>query len=404
MREHYPHMPFQKRWQLSPSAMYELGQCDAIIQAISGTPLLPEYHADLLRVSLSKGAQATTAIEGNTLSLDEVKRVLGGQSLPPSKEYQAIEVRNILAGFNVILVEAVEDGRGDLVTADLLRRFHQIIGRDLGEHFAAVPGRFRTDRRHVGPYLTPDPDDVPELVDTLCEWIRREFHYSSGQSIAEAIVQAIITHVYIEWIHPFGVGNGRTGRLVEYYILVRAGLPDIASHILSNHYNDTRPEYYRLLHRANEERELTCFIEYAVRGFRDGLITTLTRVQDSQFAMSWQKVIHDRFAGRRMTNRHTFVRQRSLMLEMPSTMVGLRDIRRLSPVIASLYAETSERTLRRDMEALEEMGLVVRETSGWRAKTELLGSNFAQRRKDAAQPASSDAWRRKSRDAGEENN
>jgi len=41
-------------------------------------------------------------------------------------------------------------------------------------------------------------------------------------------------------IHPFGDSNGRTARLIEFYILLRAGLPDMVSHILSNHYNDTR--------------------------------------------------------------------------------------------------------------------------------------------------------------------
>lgn len=58
---------------------YELGQCQAIIEAISGFPLLPEYRRRLLELSLSAGAQATTAIEGHTLSLDEVRRIYQGE-------------------------------------------------------------------------------------------------------------------------------------------------------------------------------------------------------------------------------------------------------------------------------------------------------------------------------------
>ena len=67
------------------------------------------------------------------------------------------------------------------------------------------------------------------------------------QSFQDPVIQAIVAHVYIAMIHPFGDGNGRTARLIEFYILLRAGLPDMASHILSNHYNDTRQEYYRRL-------------------------------------------------------------------------------------------------------------------------------------------------------------
>lgn len=365
--------------------MYELGQCHAIIEAISTTPLLPEFHENLLEVSLTQGAQATTAIEGNTLSLEEVRRVFEGKSLAPSKEYQEIEVRNILAGFNLILKEALVDDRVALVSPDLLLRFHGVIGRDLGEYFDAIPGQLRMDRRSVGPYLTPDHDDVPELLSRLCDWLREEFRYGRGQTMAEAIVQAIVAHVYIEWIHPFGDGNGRSGRLVEFYVLIRAGCPDIASHLLSNHYNNTRPEYYKLLDRASKERDLTCFLEYAIRGFRDGLLGTLQQVQASQFAMSWRKLVHDRFAQRPMTNKNSFARQRVLMLELPPNPVTVQAARTTTPAIEALYSQVGERTLRRDLEALEQMGLVLREGGTWRLRLELLRTGTARRRIAAAE-------------------
>lgn len=381
MKHAYPHMRFERHWTLTPEVMYELGQCDGIIDAISRSPLLPEYHEHLLEVSLTKGAQATTAIEGNTLSLEEVRKVYKNQSLPPSKEYQETEVRNILEGFNLILQEAVVHGKEDPITPEMLMRFHRIIGKDLGEHFHAVPGQFASSQRVVGPYRAPDPEDVPDLVGRLCGWLREEFRYGRGQTLAQAVVQAIVAHVYIEWIHPFDDGNGRTGRMVEFYVLVRAGGPDIASHLLSNHYNETRPQYYRLLHQANEERDLTCFLEYAVTGFRDGLKETLQRVQANLFRMSWLKLIHDRFAARRMTNRNTFSRQRALVLELPPRPIALHEVPGISPAIGALYEPLSGRTMQRDFEALKEMGLVVEADDGrWGPNLELLGKGVARRR------------------------
>ncbi|MDE2772201.1 MAG: Fic family protein [Gemmatimonadota bacterium] len=370
----YPHLAFRQHWNVSPKALYELGQCNAIIGAICQMPIRPEQHRKLLEVSLIKGAQATTAIEGNTLTAEEVRLVAGGKSLPPSKEYQEIEVRNILDAMNLLLREVTGEDKESHITPEVVLRFHQMIGKDLGEHLDAIPGRFRTDQRVVGPYRCPDPDDVPELVGTLCQWLRDQFQYRRGnQAFADAVIQAIVTHVYIEWIHPFGDGSGRTGRLLEFYILLRAGNPDIASHILSNHYNLTRPEYYRQIDAAHRERDLSAFIEYAVEGFRDGLLETLHRMQESQFASAWRSFIHDRFAERRITKTTVFKRRRELMLSFPVNQAPtLDEIPLLNARIAALFAPLSQRTLKRDLDILVEMDLMTSAEGRYVANTSAL--------------------------------
>ena len=81
-----------------------LGQCVAYTKAISNTPIMPQFYDELMRLALRKGAQATTAIEGNTLSDEEIAKLQEGQKLPPSKEYQDIEVRNSLDAVNELRV------------------------------------------------------------------------------------------------------------------------------------------------------------------------------------------------------------------------------------------------------------------------------------------------------------
>ena len=72
-----------------------------------------------------------------------------------------------------------------------------MIGRDLGEHFEAIPGRFAERPRFVLTYRAPDHQDVVELVQRLCVWLADEFHFPDGtQSFSDAVVQAIVTHVY----------------------------------------------------------------------------------------------------------------------------------------------------------------------------------------------------------------
>ena len=372
----YPHIRFCRHWKITPEVHYQLGQCQAIISAIRDTPLLPKQHERLLSVSMIKGAQATTAIEGNTLTDAEVERVADGESLAPSKQYQQIEVRNILDAMNLILKEVIKEEKTGLVSRELILSFHKHVGRELGEHFDAIPGELRTDERFVGPYKCPRAQDVPRLVGLLCEWLQEEFKFTRGQTFETAVIQAIVTHVYVEWIHPFGDGNGRTGRLLEFYILLRAGNPDIASHILSNFYNLTRPEYYRQLDKAHKDRDLGSFITYAVQGYRDGLQESLKTIQQSQFEMAWRMLIYDRFAEVKYTKKNVFKRRRALMLSLPlDRPVMLSELPVLTTQLARYYSSLTDRTLGRDVRSLVEMGLVLRHQSVsgvYRAHTLLL--------------------------------
>ena len=356
----YTHISFRKKWEISEESAYMLGECHAFVQALRLSPLQPEDRKELLSLSLRKGAQATTAIEGNTLSEKEIERIQEGWRLPPSKEYLEIEVKNILEAFNTLLHEIISEDKVSLVSPDLIRHFHQMIGKNLGEHFDAIPGKFREDSRHVGPYLAPDYRQVPELIKNLCDRLREEFYYKDAeQGFRKAVIQAIVTHVYIEWIHPFGDGNGRTGRLLEFYILLRAGLPNIVSHIPSNFYNLTRPEYYRQLDRARKKRNLTEFIQYALRGFRDGLQENLKYIQNRQFSIFWRHYIYDTFADLKYTKKAAFKRKRALILQIPiGKTFSVDQLLEVSPDIAKRYARVGRATVLRDLKELRELNLL----------------------------------------------
>jgi len=369
----YNHISFRKEWEISNESAYLLGECDAYVKALTDIPLQPDDRDRLLSVSLRKGAQATTAIEGNTLSEEEIEKIQEGWDVPPSKEYLKIEVQNILDAFNSLLREIVAENKVEIVTPDLIKKFHLMIGKNLGEHLDAIPGRFREDRRYVGPYLAPEHRHVDELIKKMCDWIGREFHFSNGQNFKTAVIQAIVTHVYIEWIHPFGDGNGRTGRLLEFYILLRAGLPSIVSHILSNHYNLTRSEYYRQLDKARKRRDLTDFIHYALQGFRDGLKENIEIIQRGQFLIFWRHYIYEAFADLKYVKKASFKRKRALMLQMPINKAhSVDDLLEISPDIAKRYASLGRATVLRDLRELQELNLLIKRGRDYMANTTIL--------------------------------
>jgi Fic family protein len=361
LEEKYPHLQFRQHWTLTPAVQFLLGQCVAYVDAISNTPILPQQAQRLMQVSLIRGAQATTAIEGNTLTDEEIERVKAGDHISPSKQYQEIEVRNILEAFNVLGREVLDHDLGSLVTPELVRRFHWLVGKDLGPHLDAIPGQWRTDARIVGSYRCPDHADVPALMERFSTWLRETFGYEHGQSFPQGILQAILAHVYLEWIHPFGDGNGRTGRLLEFYLMLRAGTPDIASHILSNHYNQTRSEYYRQLDHARHTRDLTAFLEYALVGFQDGLQQTLQVIQQGQFEIIWRQHVYDQFTEHPGASQAVLKRRRMLALQMPQDRgVTVEELPWLTPNLARTYGGVSTRTLLRDLDDLFQRNLVVR--------------------------------------------
>ena len=153
----------------------------------------------------------------------------------------------------------------------------------------------------------------------------------------------------------------RTTSRVLYFVARRTG--DIASHILSNYYNSTRTAYYTQLEKATETKDLSKFIEYALLGFRDGLVQTLEVIQQSQFLNTWQKFIYDKFDSIRESSQdRVFRRQRLLALELPLEKFTVSQVSELSIALAKVYSEkgVSGKTMHRDVERLVDLELLLK--------------------------------------------
>ena len=375
MKNTLEHISFKANWVLDGKSSNLLGQCYAYIKSILNIPISPEYYRQLLSVSLNKGALASTAIEGNTLTEEELILIQKGKELAPSRRYQQQEVENILSAFNVILGELVGEKSPAIISPELVRRFNEMVGRNIGEAFGGIPGRFREQNVVVGAYRPPSFEMVKGLVQKLCDWLIRHFHYMHNQNFNEAVIEAIVAHVYIAWIHPFLDGNGRTARLLEFYILMRAGVPSIASHILSNHYNNTRTEYYRQLQYTTETGNLNKFIEYALEGFRDGLESIIAVIHKDQTKSTWNNYANDVIEKMQNEgkNKNILRRIRQLAYNIPADrFYSLEEIMILNTKIAEEYRGFNQRTLLRDLNLLVEKELFKADKNKFRANYELL--------------------------------
>lgn len=348
-----------------------LGEAQSKCEHISGAPLLPSIAEELYQVYLAKGVMATTAIEGNTLTEQEVRRRLEGKlKLPRSKEYLGQEVDNIIDACHRIAGDVLS-GKSGRLSVHETKSFNKLVLRDLPLEEDVVPGEIRKHSVGVGRYKGAPAEDCEFLLQRLCEWLNEEFDVPAVNKTAIGILKAIVAHVYIAWIHPFGDGNGRTARLLEFKILLSSGVPAPSAQLLSNHYNETRTEYYRQLDQASKSSgDIFPFIEYALQGFVDGLKSQIELIQGQQYAIHWRNFVYDRFKDK---SSKTDVRRRRLAMDLSAhedDTITLSNIRYISPRITEAYANKTDRTIKRDINGLQEMGLVQQTAKGIQARRE----------------------------------
>ena len=346
-----------------------LGEAAAMIDRIAGAPLDPDVAEEIHKLYLARGALATTAIEGNTLSEEEARGVIDETAtLPTSRAYLGQEIRNIVEACNMVAGEVAEHGRF-LPTVERIERLNAMVLQGLEVDDYVVPGKVRDVNVSVGGYRCPDRRDAEFLLARLCG-VLNEFPLPGENRCAFSILKAVFAHLHFVWIHPFGDGNGRTARLIELAILLEAGLPQPACHLPSNHYNLTRTEYYRQLVRASErENGIYGFASYAIRGFADGLREQVEVIREHQEAVAWINFVHEQFGE---SSSATERRRRSLVLALSRQpeAVPVGRLSSLDATVARDYATVSNRTLLRDVEALLRRGLLSSGPNGVRANRE----------------------------------
>lgn len=357
----------------TPVLWMKLGEASSKCEHIAGVPLRVGTADQLHRLYLAKGAQATTAIEGNPLTVEEVQRHLKGQlRLPMSQEYHTDEIDNVVRAFDEIDAR-VRSGDTSLTLKRICELNEQVLrGQPLEE--GVTPGQIRAHSVTVGDVYRGAPaEDCAFLVEQLCGWLAgADFEAPQGMETVYGIIKAVVSHLYLAWIHPFGDGNGRTARLVEFQILLTAGVPTPAAHLLSNHYNHTRREYYRQLNLASQSGgDLLPFLEYAVTGFMEGLREQLTLIRDQQWDVTWENYVHDLFRAEHSPSR-TRRRHLALALGERKESATYAEIRGLTPRLAVEYHDKTDKTIQRDLNDLEQMGLVERVPRGVRAKREII--------------------------------
>ena len=349
-----------------------LGEALSKCEQLAGAPLKPAAADELAIVHLARGVQATTAIEGNTLSTAEVVNVVrtGSAGVGESRAYLEQEVRNVLAVIREI-DDSLRDGLRLPISKRRLRDLNIQVLDGIPDRPEVVPGQFRGHDVTAGPYKAPHFAELDSLVERFVAWLgklRTDVgpDATSEERFVNSVLTAVVAHVYIAWIHPFGNGNGRVARLIEVQILSESGVvPLVATNLLSDHYNKTRDAYYLALDAA--QQDIGRFIRYAVQGFVDELRDQIKTVRRENLDVHWESYVYEKFRSLPRTQARD--RQREIALSMPLNVFLTPDqVTAISASLARRFAMCGERTPARDMNALTKAGLMEKRGRKYRVR------------------------------------
>lgn len=242
------------------------------LRRVGGLPH-PAQAASIWRGIWHEETHNSTAIEGNTLALRQVRLLLDeGLAVGDKELREYLEVQAYGEAAEWVYQQA--SGAGDwqpdgLLSITELRQIHKLVVEPVWAHFPPDelhpdegPGSFR--HHELGTFqggMTPPAFvEVPGLVD---DWLSA---VDDGPAERQHLVEHLaLLHSRFERIHPFRDGNGRSGRLAINLLLVRRGYPPAIIR------NRDRPRYIRALIRADQRGDIGALAELIARAINDGI-------------------------------------------------------------------------------------------------------------------------------------
>ncbi len=232
---------------------------ERIGEAIGRTEEMPgQTDLRLRRANRIRSIQGSLAIEGNTLTEEQISTILDGRPvIAPLREIQ--EVRNALKVYEKF-PQWEPASQTDLLEA------HGMLMVGLLD----APGHYRRggiavagagEVHHIG----PPADRVPYLMSDLLSWL--------DSTEEHPLITSSVFHYEFEFIHPFEDGNGRMGRLWQSLILTRwkrlfAYVP-VESLVYAR-----QSEYYEAIRESSSRGESTPFIVYMLEAILEAVIST----------------------------------------------------------------------------------------------------------------------------------
>ncbi len=276
-------MPYEPQFSITPHLLSLVEQAAALRERIQSAAVELSWIPALQKDTRTRNSHASTAIEGNPLTLEQVRALEEGRELSAVEARPKREILNYFAGLRYVEKHA----RKKTLRHEDIFKLHRLLAGKVMDQGEA--GRYRTIQVRVGRHYPPAAADVSGLMFELLEWWNKK-----APELSPALSSSIL-HYQFEWIHPFADGNGRTGRALALWELYRRGFDSHHIFSVDEYYWEDRPAYYRALDAVRDDGgDLTGWLEYCAQGLRDTLDRVWTRVQSYQVKSPGKLVLRPR--------------------------------------------------------------------------------------------------------------
>jgi Fic family protein len=259
-------MIFEPRFTLTPELVSVFQESGLRRQQLLLAVLNPRAELEWQFTSSVEATHYSTAIEGNPLSLEEVRRLLSSQPIQKPRQPE-IEVRNYKAALDWL--RRTWTGQTQAILPETIFHLQALIMLDL--ELPARLGKWRVDPVFVFDAKTNEPvhegdpaDEVPARMAALCQWLNTTNEHP--------LTRAAIAHLEFVRIHPFMDGNGRTARLLETLLLAQHGWDVRGLIALEPYYRINLNRYYDLIASSIARKDFTAWIVFVAEAMRQRLI------------------------------------------------------------------------------------------------------------------------------------
>jgi Fic family protein len=236
---------------------------------VTQATLIPELDSTLKKKAFIQSVHGSTAIDGNTLTVDDVGKLLNGSDIF-AEDNEKNEVRN----YGQVLKDLDKYHDNGKVTVEHICDMHREISKNVSVDTSHA-GRYRDvgisvkniDTNKVR-FVPPSNMHVPRLMDDLISWI------NNSNDISPILVAGILHYEFLR-IHPFMDGNGKTARALTTLILYTRGYGIKGYYTVDECYNMDINVYLNALKRADDTFDLTNWLEY----FTDSFLSSINMVK-----------------------------------------------------------------------------------------------------------------------------
>jgi len=276
-------MAYAPQFTITPRLLTLVEQVAALRERIQGAAVELSWIPALQKDTRTRNGHASTAIEGNPLTLEQVRALEEGRELSSGDQRPKREVLNYFSGLRYVEKHAQKKA----IRHEDILELHRLLADTVMDQGEA--GRYRMIAVRVGKHVPPAATDVSGLMFELLEW------WNKKSVELSPVLSSAILHYQFEWIHPFADGNGRTGRALALWELYRRGFDSHHIFSVDEYYWEDRPAYYKALDQVRQSgTDLTGWLEYCAEGLRQTLERTWTRVQSYNVGSQEKLVLRPR--------------------------------------------------------------------------------------------------------------